>query len=157
MEEGRMVGRVLLAVGDPQVRRRLVGQLRARGFAVAVAHDGEQLLEQLTAALLGEGARPDLVLADQELPQGARLETPPGEELLRGLRQVGWLQPLILSASGDDPGFHALTRRVRELEGTVLGRPCRSEDLADHLERVLTGARRRGTRAGDGCFRSRTS
>jgi two-component system KDP operon response regulator KdpE len=68
--------RVLVVDDEPQIRRALSTNLRARGFDIDLAETGEQALE------LAARHRPDLVVVDLGLP-GID-----GVEVVRGLR--GW-------------------------------------------------------------------
>ena len=70
------MSRVLVVDDEPQIRRALATNLRARGFQVDLADSGEQALE------LAAKHRPDVVVLDLGLP-GID-----GVEVVRGLR--GW-------------------------------------------------------------------
>ena len=70
------MSRVLVVDDEPQIRRALATNLRARGFDVDLADSGEQALE------LAAKHRPDVVVLDLGLP-GID-----GVEVVRGLR--GW-------------------------------------------------------------------
>lgn len=69
-------GRVLVVDDEPQIRRALATNLRARGYTVDLAEDGERALA------LAADHHPDLVILDLGLP-GID-----GIEVVRGLR--GW-------------------------------------------------------------------
>ena len=69
-------GRVLVVDDEPQIRRALATNLRARGYTVDLAEDGERAL------ILAADHHPDLVVLDLGLP-GID-----GIEVVRGLR--GW-------------------------------------------------------------------
>jgi two-component system KDP operon response regulator KdpE len=89
-EEGPKTS-VLIVDDEPQLLRALAVNLRARGYAVHQAVDGNQALR--TAA----DARPDAVILDLGLPD---LD---GVEVVRGLR--GWSQMpiIVLSARESEP------------------------------------------------------
>lgn len=70
------VGRVLVVDDEPQIRRALATNLRARGYTVDLAEDGEQAL------VLAADYHPDLIVLDLGLP-GID-----GIEVIRGIR--GW-------------------------------------------------------------------
>lgn len=70
------LGRVLVVDDEPQIRRALATNLRARGYTVDLAQDGEQAL------ILAADHHPDLVILDLGLP-GID-----GIEVVRGIR--GW-------------------------------------------------------------------
>lgn len=69
-------GRVLVVDDEPQIRRALATNLRARGYTVDLAADGEQAL------VLTADHHPDLIVLDLGLP-GID-----GIEVIRGIR--GW-------------------------------------------------------------------
>lgn len=71
-----IAGRVLVVDDEPQIRRALATNLRARGYTVDLAEDGERALT------LAADHHPDLVVLDLGLPG---LD---GIEVVRGLR--GW-------------------------------------------------------------------
>src|SRR5690349_24379126 len=77
------MSRVLVVDDEPQTRRALSINLRARGYDVEVAPDGERALE------LAARKHPDVVVLDLGLP-GID-----GVEVIRGLR--GWTEvPIIV-------------------------------------------------------------
>jgi two-component system KDP operon response regulator KdpE len=124
--------RVLVVDDEPQIRRALGINLRARGYEVDLAEDGEQAL-----ALAASG-HPDVVVLDLGLP-GIN-----GVEVIRGLR--GWSRvPIVvlsvrdaeadkvaaLDAGADDYvtkpfGMDELLARLR----AALRRTAPAEDLA---------------------------
>ena len=83
-------GRVLVVDDEPQIRRALATNLRARGYEVDLAASGEEAL-----ALAAE-RHPDVVILDLGLP-GID-----GIEVVRGLR--GWtaVPIVVLSVRGDE-------------------------------------------------------
>ncbi len=76
MPEPQTGQRVLVVDDEPQIRRALATNLRARGFSVDLAEDGERAL------VLAAERHPDLVVLDLGLP-GID-----GVDVIRGLR--GW-------------------------------------------------------------------
>jgi two-component system KDP operon response regulator KdpE len=82
------LGRVLVVDDEAPIRRALAANLRARGYEVALAENGEQALE------LAARVHPDVVILDLGLP-GID-----GLEVIRGLR--GWTRVpiVVLSARG---------------------------------------------------------
>jgi two-component system KDP operon response regulator KdpE len=82
------VGRVLVVDDEPQIRRALQINLRARGYDVDLAEDGERALE------LAARHHPDVVVLDLGLP-GID-----GVEVIRGLR--GWTRVPIVVLSVRD-------------------------------------------------------
>jgi DNA-binding response OmpR family regulator len=84
-------GRVLLIEDEPSLARGLADTLRARGFDVDVATDGERGLE---AALRGQA---DLILLDVMLPKVN------GYEICKSIREQGIETPiLMLTAKGQE-------------------------------------------------------
>jgi two-component system, OmpR family, KDP operon response regulator KdpE len=85
------MSRVLVVDDEPQIRRALSINLRARGFDVDVAPDGEQALD------LAARNHPDVVVLDLGLP-GID-----GVDVIRGLR--GWSQvPVVVLSVRDAEG-----------------------------------------------------
>jgi two-component system, OmpR family, KDP operon response regulator KdpE len=85
------MSRVLVVDDEPQIRRALSINLRARGYDVEVAHDGERALD------LAARKHPDVVVLDLGLP-GID-----GVEVIRGLR--GWTQvPVVVLSVRDAEG-----------------------------------------------------
>jgi two-component system KDP operon response regulator KdpE len=84
---------VLVVDDDPAIVRTLKINLRARNYAVQVAHDGRTALQ-----ILAEEDPPDVMLLDLGLPD---LD---GVSVLRRLREVSELPVIVLSArhSSDD-------------------------------------------------------
>jgi two-component system KDP operon response regulator KdpE len=143
------VTRVLVVDDDPAIVRTLAINLRARDYAVQVAHDGRTALQVLTEE------PPDLVLLDLGLPD---LD---GVGVLRRLRAFSALPVIVLSArhSSDDKvealdlgandyvtkpfGVEELMARVRVAlrqapagtasEGRVVTTPTLRLDLGEHL------------------------
>jgi two-component system, OmpR family, KDP operon response regulator KdpE len=85
------MSRVLVVDDEPQIRRALSINLRARGYDVEVAEDGERALE------VAARKHPDVVVLDLGLP-GID-----GVEVIRGLR--GWTQvPIVVLSVRDAEG-----------------------------------------------------
>jgi two-component system, OmpR family, KDP operon response regulator KdpE len=83
--------RVLVVDDEPQIRRALAINLRARGYEVDIAEDGRAALE------LAARSHPDVVVLDLGLPE---LD---GVEVIRGLR--GWSRvPIIVLSVRDAEG-----------------------------------------------------
>ncbi len=118
--------RLLLVDDELQVAEGLAVLLRARGYAVELAHDGREALERLARDPL-----PDLVLLDYEMPE---LD---GEEVLRRLRldpRLERLPVLMATASSID------LARVQSVSG-LLRKPYPRHVLFEMIARLL-GARR---------------
>jgi len=85
------VTRVLVVDDEPQIRRALAINLRARGYDVDLAEDGRAALE------LAARSHPDVVILDLGLPE---LD---GVEVIRGLR--GWSRvPIVVLSVRDAEG-----------------------------------------------------
>jgi two-component system KDP operon response regulator KdpE len=85
------VTRVLVVDDEPQIRRALAINLRARGYEVDLAEDGRAALE------LAARFHPDVVILDLGLPE---LD---GVEVIRGLR--GWSRvPIVVLSVRDAEG-----------------------------------------------------
>jgi two-component system KDP operon response regulator KdpE len=83
--------RVLVVDDEPQIRRALAINLRARGYEVDLAEDGRTALE------LAARSHPDVVVLDLGLPE---LD---GVEVIRGLR--GWSRvPIVVLSVRDAEG-----------------------------------------------------
>ena len=83
------MSRVLVVDDEPQIRRALTTNLRARGYEVEEADSGERALE------VAARTRPDLVVLDLGLPGMD------GIEVVHGLR--GWTQmPILVLSARDD-------------------------------------------------------
>ena len=83
--------RVLVVDDEPQIRRALAINLRARGYEVDIAEDGRAALE------LAARSHPDVVVLDLGLPE---LD---GVEVIKGLR--GWSRvPIIVLSVRDAEG-----------------------------------------------------
>lgn len=85
-----MTARVLVVEDEPQMRRALSAGLRANGFEVVLASDGESGLD--TAAL----ELPDVVLLDLTLPDMD------GLDVVRRLREWGTIPIIVVSARGGE-------------------------------------------------------
>ena len=78
--------RVLFVDDEPNLRRTLAANLRARGFEVDLAESGERALD------IASHSRPDVVLLDLGLPGMS------GMEVIRRLRQWSKVPIVVLSA-----------------------------------------------------------
>jgi two-component system KDP operon response regulator KdpE len=83
------VTRVLVVDDEPQIRRALAINLRARGYEVVTAGDGAEALE------LAVGAQPDVVVLDLGLPDMD------GVAVIEGLRCWSKVPVLVLSGRSD--------------------------------------------------------
>jgi len=124
------VSRVLVVDDEPQILRALAINLRARGYEVDVAPDGEQALERAARK------HPDLVVLDLGLP-GID-----GVDVIRGLR--GWsLVPIVVLSvrDGERDKVAALDAGADDYVTKPFG--------MDELMARLRAALRRATPAGE--------
>ncbi|HXU01895.1 MAG TPA: response regulator [Polyangia bacterium] len=104
--------RILLANGDPELRRLIGMVLRSDGHEIVEAGDGSELLEAI-APLVIDGDRPfDLIISAQAMP-GL-----PGVSVLAGLRSRGRRTPFVLLT-----GHPVVQSQARRLGAVVLDRP----------------------------------
>jgi two-component system KDP operon response regulator KdpE len=118
------VTRVLVVDDEPQIRRALSTNLRARGFEIDLAETGEQALE------LAARHRPDLVVVDLGLP-GID-----GVEVVRGLR--GWSNVPIVVLSVRD----AETDKVQALDAGADDYVTKPFGMDELLARMRAALRR---------------
>ena len=118
------MSRVLVVDDEPQIRRALTTNLRARGFDVDEASSGEEALE------VAARARPDLVILDLGLP-GID-----GIDVVHGLR--GWTEVpiLVLSAREDEAA------KVAALDAGADDYVTKPFGMDELLARVRAGLRR---------------
>ena len=129
------MSRILIADDDRALCGLLAEYLQREGFAVDLAHDGEEALARLHNA----AQRPDLLILDVMMPGRDGLET------LRELRMKYRLPVIMLSARGEP------VDRVVGLElgaDDYLAKPCLPREL---LARIRAQLRRNtpGTAAGE--------
>jgi two-component system response regulator CpxR len=116
--------RILIADDDRALCRLLAEYLQREGFAVDVAHDGEEAL----ARLRNPAERPDLLILDVTMPGRDGLET------LRELRTQHRLPVIMLSARGEP------VDRVIGLElgaDDYLAKPCLPRELLARVRAQL--------------------
>ena len=93
---------VLLVEPDEDLRARAAEALRLDGFRVVEVEDGLELLDYLEALTgLGPFTRPDVIVAEMELPGTSALDC------LWRLRQRDRVTPVILIASQGEDGERA--------------------------------------------------
>ncbi len=120
--EGQKRARILIADDEAEVCRGLAALLRARGYEVETAFDGNQVLERLES-----GPLPDLVVLDFSMPEMD------GEEVLRQVRgnpRTEKLPVLLATASTID------LARIPQTSG-VLQKPYAREVLFAMLSQLL--------------------
>ncbi len=129
-ESAHQTGAILVVEDDPSVRETLALLLESEGNRATTAEDGRKALE-----LAGRGlARPDLVVADYNLPRGLN-----GLQVVAGLREtLGYKVPAII-LTGD-----ISTETLREIAqgGHLhLNKPVKAKDLIELIQRCLADLR----------------
>lgn len=126
------MSRILVVEDEYAMRRALEDTLRAAGYRVLVAADGEEGLKRAAEE------KPDLVLLDVMLP---RLD---GFEVAAALRRLGTDQPiLMLTAKG------TVEDRVQGLDAGAddyLVKPFSTDELLARVRALLRRSRREGGR-----------
>ncbi len=123
--------RILVVDDEAQIRRALRVALRANGYTVLEAADGESALDMAAAE------RPDLIVLDVALPD---IE---GFTVCSRLREWTQIPIIILSAAGDD------NAKVRALDGGADDYVTKPFSVPELLARMRAAARR-FARADDG-------
>ena len=104
--------RILLADGDPDLRRLVSLALRSDGHEIVEAADGRELLEAIAPLVIDGDRRFDVIVAAQAIP-GL-----PGVSVLSGLRSRGRRTPFVLMS-----GNPVVQGQARRLGAIVLDRP----------------------------------
>jgi two-component system phosphate regulon response regulator PhoB len=123
-----MSRRILLVEDDRYLRRACEVSLRQRGFAVAVAVDGQEALDRVREA------RPDLILLDLLMP---RMN---GIEVLRSLRAqepTRDIPVLILSNSSREQDAEEI--RTLGITDYLVKANLSLQELGDRVTRLLEG------------------
>jgi CheY-like chemotaxis protein len=131
--------RVLLADDDHDTRAVLAAALRQDGFQVLEARDGGELLELVSASLLGEASpQPDLIVSDVRMPGFS------GLGILTGLRASSWKVPFVLvTAYGSDDLFD----EAREVGAdAIFYKPFDIDDLRTAICNLLPNSTLRRSR-----------
>ena len=131
--------RVLLADDDHDTRAVLAAALRQVGFQVLEARDGGELLDLVSASLLGESApQPDLIVSDVRMPGFS------GLGILTGLRASSWKVPFVLvTAYGSDDLFD----EAREVGAdAIFYKPFDIDDLRTAICNLLPNSTLRRSR-----------
>ncbi len=118
---------ILLVDDETAITDNLAPFLGRSGFTVAVASNGEEALQKVTAQ------RPDLLILDVLMPQ---LD---GREVLRQLRQAGNWIPIILLTRVGEAGERAMA--LEEGADDYLNKPFDPHELAARIRTVVRRAR----------------
>jgi DNA-binding response OmpR family regulator len=117
--------RVVVADDDELFRHLVCWALRAEGYEVLEARDGNELADLLGSTVLRQGAEPiDLILTDVRMPGWS------GIQVVASLRNMDWAIPVIVVTG------HKVAeseQEARRLGATLFHKPC---ELGDLLEAV---------------------
>ncbi len=126
VESARPAGTILIVDDDPEVRDLLELLLEDEGYRTATAPDGVAALELVAQ----ETVRPDLILADYNLPNGLN-----GLQLVAKLR--GKLRreiPIIILTGDISTGT---LRDIARQECVQLNKPVKPKELTEAIQRLL--------------------
>ena len=126
--------RVLLAEDDPDMRFVLAMALRQDGYEVEEVADGTELEAVIRAAAEGayDQAPVDMVVSDVRMPGKNSLD------VLRGLRRLDWVVPIVLITALGSPEVHAEARRLGVR--AVLNKPFNLDRLRRLLQSITPAA-----------------
>ncbi|MDE3174750.1 MAG: response regulator [Pseudomonadota bacterium] len=122
----RHSGSILIIEDDPEVRDHMELFLSEEGFRVSTVIDGPSALTHVEKSL----AKPDLVLADYNLPNGMN-----GVEIARALRQELDRQIPVIILTGDIT-THAL-RDIALHDCVQFNKPAKLRELIHAIEKLL--------------------
>ena len=126
-QTARRTGAILVIEDDPEVREHLKLFLNEEGYAISTAVDGPAALEAVARGMM----RPDLVLADYNLPNGMN-----GVQVSQKLRQELDGQTPFIILTGD---ISTETLRDIALHDCVhLNKPVKLGELTYAIEKLLT-------------------
>ncbi|MGA3403633.1 MAG: chemotaxis protein CheB, partial [Acetobacteraceae bacterium] len=126
LAEVRHSGTVLAVEDDPEVRDLLEMFLKGEGYRAITAPDGVAALELVTRGTI----RPDLILADYNLPKGMD-----GLQLAARLRETLHCQTPVIILTGD---ISTGTLRHIALQDCVqLNKPMKLKELTQAIQRLL--------------------
>jgi CheY-like chemotaxis protein len=123
---------ILVADDDEEMRDLLSSVLKADGFTVSEAKDGQELLSMLVAKTAPDGSAlaPDLVVTDVQMP-GAT-----GMRVLAHVRRAHPTVPVILITAFGSAELHAQAKRLGA--ATVLDKPFDLAVLRKLVQRILS-------------------
>ena len=126
-QTARRTGAILIIEDDPEVREHLKLFLNEEGYAISTAVDGPAALEAVERGM----TRPDLVLADYNLPNGMN-----GVQVSQRLRQELDGQTPFIILTGD-----ISTETLRDIalhDCVYLNKPVKLGELTGAIEKLLT-------------------
>jgi CheY-like chemotaxis protein len=113
--------KVLVADDDDELRALVVDALRADGYIVIEARDGEEMLAILDDALTNPATRPDVIVADVRMPKLS------GLGVLHALRRSGVRLPFVMMTGFYPASVEVVAKRLGA-QG-VLRKPFDLDDL----------------------------
>ncbi|MBK7579337.1 MAG: response regulator [Myxococcales bacterium] len=126
-----LVGRVLLAEDNDELRWLLARALRRDGHQVIEVSDGCELLDQLAREVRDDGKLEfaDVIVSDIRMPGYT------GIAVLHGLRQSGCTVPVVLITAFGDPETHESVSRMSS--ALLLDKPLDVEELRRAVQAAL--------------------
>jgi two-component system CheB/CheR fusion protein len=125
-EEARRRGAILVIEDDAELRELLELLLKGEGHRVVVAADGGEALDLVARGLV----RPDLVLADYNLPEGMD-----GLQVSAKLREILHRQVPVIILTGDIST--GTLRDIARHDCVQLNKPVRLKELALAIQQLL--------------------
>jgi DNA-binding response OmpR family regulator len=121
---------ILVAEDNAEMRRLISAALRARGYDVAEAQDGMELLDLIEAAArAGDRSRYAAVVSDVRMPWLT------GMDVMAVLNVAAWSTPVILITAFGDEETHVEAQQLGA--AAILDKPFEMEALGAALVRVL--------------------
>lgn len=124
------VRKVLLAEDDGEMRRLLAGALRAEGYDVVEASDGEELLDRLSDAIVS--ADPvDCIVTDVRMPRFS------GIQALGVIKTASLPMPVVVITAFGDHATHVDAWLMGA--AAVMDKPFEIEDLLRTIRKIQKG------------------
>jgi CheY-like chemotaxis protein len=124
----RIRSRILVADDCPETLQAYAAFFEKRGFLVLLAENGEDALE------LAQSSCPDAILLDQDMPGMTGCQVARALRLEASTRTV----PIIMLTGKQEPSVRE--EAFRHGCSSVLLKPCRPEQLMEHLFRAVDRA-----------------
>jgi two-component system CheB/CheR fusion protein len=129
-EGGASGGSLLLIEDDPMLLDLLALLFQDEGHQVAVAQDGQQALALVSTG----GVRPDIIVADYNLPGGMN-----GLQAIAGLRELLQREVPAVIMTGDIST--GTSQSIAPTSCIQLNKPVKSDDLTNLIQRLLAAPR----------------
>jgi signal transduction histidine kinase/CheY-like chemotaxis protein len=123
-------GSLLIIEDDPMLLDLFTLLFREEGHQVAAAQDGQQALELASSG----GVRPDVIVADFNLPGGMN-----GLQAIAGLRGLLHREIPAVIMTGDT--LAVTSQSIAPTSCTQLNKPVKANDLTSLIQRLLAGPR----------------